>query len=93
MTDESLTSIPLFNLNDFIGTGEVTVLGAYIGIPADVDFTSSNVDEAEASVEASLYQYGPISLTYTYTPIPEPASMLLLSLGLIPFATRKHTRG
>ena len=86
----SIFSDPNFDVNDFVGFGNVTALAAIIAIPTGADFTATNVLEGEASILATFQAEGPFTVIYEYDPIPEPASAMLLSLAGLALIVRRR---
>ena len=80
-----------FVLSDFVGVGNVDTLSAIIAMPVGGDFILDNVDEVFVSVEVDMF-YIDLTVEYTYTPIPEPTSLLLLMAAATGMTLRRRNR-
>lgn len=80
------------SLSDWVGTGAVDTIGAYIAMPAGGTMTLDNVEFAAVDLYADMY-HSDLTVTYQFTAIPEPASGILLSsFVLIAGLTRRRRR-
>ncbi len=86
-----VSSLSSFDPSDFVGAGPVTALSAIIAIPGDALFSLDNVGSAGANLSAEM-RYIDLKVTYEFTPVPEPTTLLLAGLASVGLLAHRRRR-
>lgn len=77
------------DLDDFVGTGEVTVLDAGVFVPAEGDFFLDNVDSVTLETSGSMTN-GQVQVSYDFVPIPEPGTTVMVALSALAIGLQRR---